>query len=133
MSVSEQDRHNLHTRLDEILGPKDSTVLMQHLPPVGWADVATKSDLAHLQAIVDSRIAQSENRLHAEMAGLRVEMADLRTDLRIEMADFRTEMTRQFASFRDDINASQRTTQRQIILALVVALVSLVATVAGIG
>jgi hypothetical protein len=48
MPVDERSRHSLYLRLEEILGPQDATTLMEHLPPVGWADVATKRDLDHL-------------------------------------------------------------------------------------
>ncbi len=46
MAVDEQSRYQLHQRLEEVLGPDEATVLMEHLPPVGWADVAKKSDIA---------------------------------------------------------------------------------------
>lgn len=115
MPTNEQSRHDLHTHLDEILGPKDATVLMQHLPPTGWADVATKTDLAHLEDSLRHEITASELRL------------------RTEMADFRTEMIGLFGAFREEIHAERRTAQRQVILALVVALISMVIAVAGVG
>lgn len=42
---------------------------MEHLPPVGWADVATKTDLDHLQTMI-------EGRFDTKFAELRTDMAD---------------------------------------------------------
>ena len=49
MAVDEAARHRLHDRLEQVLGVEEATILMAHLPPVGWADVATKRDLDALQ------------------------------------------------------------------------------------
>jgi hypothetical protein len=48
MAIDERARHELHQKLEEILGADEAATLMSHLPPVGWADVATKHDLAQL-------------------------------------------------------------------------------------
>ncbi len=45
MAITEQQRHQLFTRLEQTLGAEEAATLMEHLPPVGWADVATKRDL----------------------------------------------------------------------------------------
>lgn len=45
MVIGERERHRLYDRLEQVLGPEEATILMAHLPPVGWADVATKRDL----------------------------------------------------------------------------------------
>ncbi len=47
MAVTESARHRLYQRLTEVVGPEEATTLMEYLPPVGWADVATKTDLEH--------------------------------------------------------------------------------------
>lgn len=49
MTISEQSRHELYRRLEETLGAEAAATLMEHLPPVGWADVATKRDLDVLE------------------------------------------------------------------------------------
>ena len=45
MALDERARHELFLRLEEALGPESAETLMEMLPPVGWADVATKRDL----------------------------------------------------------------------------------------
>jgi hypothetical protein len=51
MAIDERTRHILFLKLEEVLGSEEATTLMEHLPPVGWADVATKRDLDQLAAI----------------------------------------------------------------------------------
>ena len=53
MSISEQQRLHLFHRLEERLGAEEAGTMMELLPPVGWADVATKTDLAHLERRFD--------------------------------------------------------------------------------
>jgi 3-phosphoglycerate kinase len=69
MAIDERSRHDLFSRLEKILGQGHAVVLMEHLPPVGWADVATKHDLdqleARLEARLGARIEVSEQRLLA--------------------------------------------------------------------
>jgi hypothetical protein len=66
MSVDERSRHRLFRKLDELIGPEEATTLMELLPPVGWADVATKHDLTMLRTEMESL----RNELHADMERL---------------------------------------------------------------
>ena len=102
-------------------------MLKEHLPPVGWADVATKSDLDHLGETLRLEFRAEMAELRTD---LRTEMADLRTDLRTEMADLRTDFHKSFGDFRDEIRRDRVVAQRQLIFVLVVALISLVTSVA---
>ncbi|MEX2457410.1 MAG: hypothetical protein WD770_00305 [Actinomycetota bacterium] len=45
MAIDERTRHRLFLKLEDKLGSDDAAALMELLPPVGWADVATKHDL----------------------------------------------------------------------------------------
>ena len=45
----ERSRHQLHQRLREVLGPEEAGTLMAHLPPGGYTELATKSDLLALK------------------------------------------------------------------------------------
>ena len=49
MSITNEDRYNLQTKANDLLGRKEGATLMELLPPVGWADVATKRDLDQLE------------------------------------------------------------------------------------
>lgn len=65
MGIDERARHQLFLRLEDILGTDEATTLMEHLPPTGWADVATKHDLAQLEDRVDIRLKAMADRLTA--------------------------------------------------------------------
>ena len=71
MVVDERSRHELYRRLEEVLGPDAATTLIEHLPPVGWADVATRHDLAGLEQRMDLRFERVEERIKAGMFELR--------------------------------------------------------------
>ena len=76
MVVDERSRHELFRRLEQTLGEEAAATLMEHLPPVGWADVATRRDIDSIRA------------------DLRAEMAELRADFRGEIAAAVTSQTR---------------------------------------
>ena len=89
MALDERARHELFLRLEQLLGPASAETLMELLPPVGWADVATKHDLAALEermnlrfGLVDQRFEALEQRLdqrfeaseHKLLAAFRAEL-----------------------------------------------------------
>ncbi len=47
--ITEAQRFEMHTKPRQELGEEVADTLMEHLPPVGWGDVATKNDLLHLR------------------------------------------------------------------------------------
>ena len=53
MSITEASRFQLRTAIGQILNEEAADTLMELLPPVGWADVATKTDLQHLQLTIE--------------------------------------------------------------------------------
>jgi hypothetical protein len=46
MALDERRRYALHSAARRELGEDEGDALMELLPPVGWADVATKQDIA---------------------------------------------------------------------------------------
>lgn len=65
MAIDERTRHELFLKLEDVLGPEEATTLMEHLPPVGWADVATKRDLDQLEIRMENRFETLEHKLTA--------------------------------------------------------------------
>ena len=106
MVATERSRSELYERLDDTLGTDAADTLMGYLPPVGWADVATKTDLKHLELRLESRI----DRLDARINGL-----DASIDGRIHQLESRIERA-----------------LRQTVLALVGAMVASVGAAVGI-
>ena len=56
MSITEASRFQLRTAMGQILSEEAADTLMELLPPVGWADVATKTDLQHLQLTIEVNV-----------------------------------------------------------------------------
>lgn len=79
--ITEGSRHALFRKFEHILGPEEAVTLMEHLPPVGWADVATKE-------YVDLRLQATEHALQATIY-------DQIGHVKDQIGELREEMTRQ--------------------------------------
>jgi len=93
--IDELSRHKLFTKLEDILGTEDAAVLIEHLPPVGWGDIATKQDL---RSEISALRSDSGN-LKGEVGTLRGEIGNLRGEigtLRAEFVALRSEISAQF-------------------------------------
>ena len=91
---TERRRHQLYEEVKEVLSVDSADELMAYLPPVGWADVATKSDVAMVRSEIDALRAE----MRSEMSSIRGEMSSMRNDLRSEfvvgIADLKTDLQR---------------------------------------
>ena len=78
MALDERARHELFLRLEQALGPKSAETLMELLPPVGWADVATKRDLDALRdQLRDQLLAAFRGELLAQSNAISAQMKTL--------------------------------------------------------
>jgi hypothetical protein len=73
MSITEASRFQLRTAIGQILSEEAADTLMELLPPVGWADVATKTDLQHLRDELKADMLNLRNEFKADMLNLRNE------------------------------------------------------------
>src|SRR5438093_9828815 len=65
MVIDERARRELYQAVEGALGREPADTLMSLLPPVGWADVATKHDLAALEERLDLRFEALDLRFEA--------------------------------------------------------------------
>jgi hypothetical protein len=66
--LNERRRHLLYEEVKEVLSVDSADELMAALPPVGWADVATKADLGVIRSEMDGRFNGMEGRMTAGFA-----------------------------------------------------------------
>ena len=71
MAFSEQQRHGLHAKLEEVLGAEHAGASMTQMPSRRWADMATKRDLVLPGDRLEAKIEATERRildaLHREL------------------------------------------------------------------
>jgi hypothetical protein len=70
---TDDDRRRLYDALEQSLGHDPAAILMAHLPPVGWVDLATKGDITGVRgeiAVVRGEIAELRGEVHAMLPRL---------------------------------------------------------------
>lgn len=67
MAIDERRRLELADAVKRTLGDEAGLTLMEMLPPVGWADVATKQDLDALRVATKQDLAREVGALRSEM------------------------------------------------------------------
>ena len=82
MAVDERKRHEMYLSLEQALGREAADTLMELVPPVGWADVATKHDVQALEAATRHDIKALEAATRKDLKGL-----EERMELRFQVVD----------------------------------------------
>ena len=91
--ADERRRHQLYEELGTVLTKDSVDELMSYLPPVGWADVATKADVGMIRTEMGALRADLRGETGAMGAELKGEMADLRGEMGAMRAELKGEMT----------------------------------------
>jgi len=105
MSITDRQRLKLLRTLETVIGPEDASTLMDHLPPVTWANVAT---VDHVSAIGDQTTKTLRSEMQVLSTQLRSEMNELRVELRSDMTvlsnQLRSEMNQLGTELRGEMN-----------------------------
>ena len=104
MITTEAERFQMHEALIHTHGKEVAAIIMEHLPPTGWGDVARRSDVAGLQVLTKKDIDMLRISMGGEMQELRAEMRgemqELRAEMRGEMQELRAEMRGEMQALR---------------------------------
>jgi hypothetical protein len=115
VAITEESRHRLYERLEEVLGREDANTMMEHLPPVGWSDVATKSDLAHLEASMRKEFERLDQRFDhmQERTDDRFDRMQERTNERFDRMEEKTDerFTHLETNLRNELTGEIRSTR----------------------
>ncbi len=78
MSSGEADRLTLHQTLRGLMPENVADILMAHLPPVGWSNVATKDDINLLRVEMNQRFTLVDEKF--KQIDTRIDRVDSRFD-----------------------------------------------------
>lgn len=114
MVVTEHDRHRLHRALAGAIGEEEASLLMEHLPPTGWGDVARRADVEQSATL------------------LRSEIAVLRSDLDKSVALLRGEMSTDFAALTTALTDKMVTQTRTVVISMATMVVAVIASMTSV-
>ena len=107
MTITEAERFQMHEALSTAHGKEVAAIIMEHLPPTGWGDVARRSDVADLRVLTTKDLEMVRIALTSDMQALRAElrgeMQELRAELRGEMQELRAELRGEMQELRAEL------------------------------
>ncbi len=93
MALTHTQRTSMFNTLTEVMGQDDAETLMQHLPPSGWDNVATKEDLRAAFAETNSAMAEGFAQAAVERAEIVKVTAERLAEAAVERAEIAKAMT----------------------------------------
>jgi hypothetical protein len=116
--MTEESRHRIYQKLEQLFGPGDAALFMSQLRIVGSAELATRHDLEALGSSLRGEIADLRGEfgvLRGEFGELRGEFGELRGEVRGEIGGLRGEMQAGIATLDASITERMRTQLMAII------------------
>ena len=115
MSITDRQRLKLLRTLESVIGPEDAGTLMDHLPPVTWANVAT---VDHVSSVGHQTATALRGEMQVLSTQLRTEMNELGSQLRGEMNQLGIELRSEVDQHGSRLEAAIERGFRRQILAL---------------
>ena len=137
MSTDEPIRLRLHQRLTELLDPELADAMMESMPPMRWDQLATKDDLALLDARIEEIAARIDaatrrmvERIDAQSMhlGSRIDAQSMRLDTRIDAQNH--SLVGEMALLEGRLSVRYVETTRMIVFAMMTLFVGVVAVMA---
>ena len=105
MPISERDRRDIYTGLEQTLGEKIANNIMQLLPNQPADQLVTRTDMHAFGTELRGEMAELRGELKGEMAELRGEMAELRGELRGDIARLDAKIVALGGDLRGDLKS----------------------------
>jgi hypothetical protein len=120
---TEAARHRLYEKIKEQWGEQNADELMSYLPPVGWADVATKQDLDALRVATKQDLEALRVATKQDLEALRLELTLLDTKLSAKIdglgANVDAKIDREIGSLRGELHKDSVSQLRWILTVFV--------------
>ena len=104
MALTHAQRTSMFNTLAEVMGQDDAEILMQHLPPSGWDNVATKEDLragfAEIHAAMSAGFAQAATERAEMKVQTATELAEIKVQTATEFAEIKVQTATEFAEIK---------------------------------
>ena len=115
----ETARFELHEGVREALGESRGDTLMSMLPPVGWADVATKQDTDALRVATKQDIDALRVATKQDIDGLRLDIEALRVATKKDLEVLRLSFEKSMADLESRLHQEMNRQTWSIIGALI--------------
>ena len=97
MALTHAQRTSMFNTLAEVMGQDDAETLMEHLPPSGWDNVATKEDLRAGFAEINAAMASGFAQAATERAEIKVQVVTELAEIKVQATTDLAEIVRRQA------------------------------------